>query len=44
MEYKKFGSKYVVRLNKGEEIVASLVKFAEEENIFISANLLIRIA
>ena len=36
MEYKKFGSKYVVRLNKGEEIVESLIKFAEEEKVSLA--------
>jgi predicted DNA-binding protein with PD1-like motif len=33
MEYKKFGSKYIVRIDKGEEIVASLGKLCHEENI-----------
>lgn len=33
MEYKKFGNKYVVRLESGEEIVESIKKLAIEEKI-----------
>ena len=33
MEYKKFGNKYIVRLDKGEEIVETLKKFCEDNNI-----------
>lgn len=33
MFYKKFDSKYVIRLEKGEEIVASLKKFCTENGI-----------
>ena len=33
MEYRKFEDSYVVRLNKGEEVVASLKKLCEEECI-----------
>ena len=33
MIYKKFNNKYIVRLNVGEEIVESVKKFAQEENI-----------
>lgn len=33
MEYKRFGSKFVVRLDKGEEIVASLKALCQENNI-----------
>lgn len=33
MEYRKFGSKYVIRIDKGEEIVETLKKFCEDEQI-----------
>jgi hypothetical protein len=33
MEYKKFGNKYVMRMNKGEEIVETLKEFCEKEDI-----------
>lgn len=33
MEYKKFGNKYVVRMDKGEEIVETLKNFCENEKI-----------
>lgn len=33
MQYKKFGSVYAVRIDKGEEILASLKEFAVKENI-----------
>ena len=33
MEYKKFNNKYIVRVDKGEEIVATLKKFCEDNNI-----------
>lgn len=33
MEFKKFGSKYVIRFDKGEEIVNKLTKFCKKENI-----------
>lgn len=33
MEYKKFGSKYVIRLEKGEEIVESIKTLCEKEEI-----------
>jgi len=33
MEYKKFGNKYVMRMNKGEEIVETLKKFCKKEDI-----------
>ncbi len=33
MEYKKFGSKYVVRIDKGEEIVETLKEFCTQNNI-----------
>ena len=33
MEYKKFGSVYAVRIDKGEEILAKLKEFAEREKV-----------
>ncbi|NLJ98976.1 MAG: DNA-binding protein [Tissierellia bacterium] len=33
MDYKKFGNKYFVRLDKGEEIIGKLKEFCEEQNI-----------
>ena len=33
MEYRKFGSKYVVRLDIGEDIVQSVKELAEKEGI-----------
>lgn len=33
MDYKKFNDKYVLRLEKGEEVVESLKKFAKKEDI-----------
>jgi len=33
MEFRRFKDKYVVRLNKGEEVIASLTKLCDEENI-----------
>ena len=33
MQYKKFGNVYAVRIDKGEEILASLEEFAVKENI-----------
>ncbi|MEE8886793.1 MAG: PPC domain-containing DNA-binding protein [Eubacteriales bacterium] len=33
MEYRKFGNTYVVRLNRGEEIISSLSELAEKEDI-----------
>ena len=33
MEYRRFNDKYVVRLNKGEEIIESLTKLCEENDI-----------
>ncbi|MBS4535052.1 DNA-binding protein [Clostridium sp. D2Q-14] len=33
MEYKKFGSKYVIRLDRGEEIVESIKRFIQETNV-----------
>lgn len=33
MEYKKFDDSYVIRLNKNEEVITSLKKLCEHENI-----------
>lgn len=33
MEYARFGSKIVMRLDKGEEIVATVKQFCEQQNI-----------
>lgn len=33
MEYKRFGSKYVMRMDKGEELVQTLKDFVIKENI-----------
>jgi hypothetical protein len=33
MEYKQFGNKYVIRLDKGEEIVSVLQKFCSDNSI-----------
>lgn len=33
MEYRKFGKQYVIRLEKGEEIVSSIKDLCEKENI-----------
>ena len=33
MEYQKFADTYVVRIDKGEEIIASLQALCEKENI-----------
>lgn len=33
MEYRKFGNKYVVRLDRPEEVVSSLQKFCQEQGI-----------
>lgn len=33
MEYRKFDNSYVVRLNKGEEVIASLKELCNNENI-----------
>ena len=36
MEYKKFGNKYIVRVDKGEEIVEKLTELAETEDISLA--------
>ncbi len=33
MDYQKFGNKYFIRLDKGEEIVSKLQEFCQEQNI-----------
>lgn len=33
MDYKKFDNKYIMRMDKGEEIVQTLKKFCEDKNI-----------
>ena len=33
MEYRKFADTYVIRLDKGEEIISSLQAICEKENI-----------
>ena len=33
MNYKKFGTKYIIRIDKGEEIVATLKQFCIDRNI-----------
>lgn len=37
MEYKRFGSKIVVRLEKGDELCAKLLEIAETENIRLAS-------
>lgn len=36
MQFRRFGTKYIVRMDKGEEIMASLRKFAEAEKITLA--------
>ena len=33
MEYRKFGQTWVLRLDRGEEVIASLTAFCREENV-----------
>ncbi|MBI2011959.1 DNA-binding protein [Candidatus Daviesbacteria bacterium] len=35
MRHKQFGSKFVVKLEKGEEVISSLTKFCEDNQIFL---------
>lgn len=37
MEYKQFANKYILRLDRGEEIVASLKTFCEKEKISLGS-------
>ena len=36
MQYRKFGSKYYVRIDRGEEIMTTLKKFCEQEKISLA--------
>lgn len=36
MQYRKFGSKYYVRIDRGEEIISQLKKFCEQEKITLA--------
>ena len=36
MEYKKFGSTFVVRMDRGEEIIATLTALCEQEGIHLA--------
>ena len=36
MQYRQFGSRYFVRIDKGEEILASLKNFCEQEKITLA--------
>jgi predicted DNA-binding protein with PD1-like motif len=33
MDYRKFGNKYIIRIDKGEEVVETLMKFCTNNNI-----------
>ncbi len=35
MEFRKFGSKYIIRIDRGEEIIETLKNFCKEKNIKI---------
>lgn len=37
MDYRKFGDTYLVRMDRGEEILATLTAFCEKENIVLAA-------
>lgn len=37
MEYKKFGDAYLVRIDRSEELIENLEKFAKEENIKLAS-------
>ncbi|MGI6153868.1 MAG: PPC domain-containing DNA-binding protein [Christensenellaceae bacterium] len=37
MEYKKFDTTWVIRLDPGDEIVSSLKAFAEKEHVFLAS-------
>ena len=36
MQFRRFGSKYFLRIDRGEEIIASLRKLCEDENITLA--------
>ncbi len=35
MEFKKFGNKFIIRLDKGEELVTTIKDFCQKQNIFL---------
>ncbi|MAG44740.1 DNA-binding protein [bacterium] len=37
MQYKKFNDKYILRLDKGEEVVGTLKKFCQEKSIKLAS-------
>lgn len=37
MEYKKFGNHYLIRMDKGEEIVSTLKEFCQQQNITLGS-------
>ncbi len=37
MEYRKFGSHYLVRIDRGEEVMESLMKMCREERILLGS-------
>ena len=37
MEYRKFGDAFVVRIDKGEEIVAQVLELAKREHIALAS-------
>ena len=37
MEYRRFGEKIVIRINKGEEIISELKKVCEKENVQLAS-------
>ncbi len=37
MDYRKFGDTYMVRIDRGEEIVSNLVALCEKENILLAS-------
>ena len=36
MQFRRFGNKYFVRIDRGEEILATLKKFCEQEKITLA--------
>lgn len=37
MEYRKFGHTYLIRMDRGEEVVKCLYEFAEKENVHLAS-------
>ncbi len=37
MEYRRFGNTYIVRLNRGEEVISCITKLCREENITLGS-------